>query len=98
MYVITKNYRVNYQIDHFGHRFLSTEIKTQKLPSADVWERRMYLRRRMGLPFTLGDRYDPKQVCQSIGWCMKAYRKFFVGLKCRHDVHQNTIFGAILAP
>ena len=57
----------------------SRTIKTQKLPSADVWKCRMCLRRRMGLPFTLGDRYDPKQVCQSIGWCMKAYRKFFHG-------------------
>ena len=57
----------------------SGTIKTQKLPYADVWKCKMCLRRRMGLPFALVDRYDPKQVCKSIGWCMKAYRKFFHG-------------------
>ena len=35
----------------------------------------MCLRRRMCLPFALVDRYDPKQVCQSIVWCMETYRK-----------------------
>ena len=54
----------------------------------------MRLGRRMGLPFALVDRYDPKQVCQSIGWVMKARKKFFIGLKCNHDVRENPIFYA----
>ena len=52
----------------------------------------MRLRRRMGLPFALVDRYDPKQVFQGIGWIMKAHKFFFIGLKCNHDVRQNPTF------
>ena len=57
----------------------SVTIQTQKLPYADVWKCKMCLRRRMDLPFALVDRYDPKQVCKSIAWCMKAHRKVFDG-------------------
>ena len=64
----------------------SGTIKSQKLPSADVWKRRMCLRRRMGLPFTLEDRYDHKQAFKYIFYVMKTYRKFFRGpwSHCRH--------------
>ena len=38
----------------------------------------------------------PNKFAKALVGAWKLTENFFMGLKCRHDIHQNTIFGAIL--
>ena len=39
-------------------------MKTEKSPSADVWNHKIGLKRRAMLPFASDDRYDHKEACK----------------------------------
>ena len=40
----------------------------------------------------------PNKFAKALVGAWKLTENFFMGLKCRYDIHQNTIFGAILDP
>ena len=52
-------------------------IKTQKSPSAHVWDYRIWLRCRTMFSLMSTDRYDRKQACKHTCWVLEVKRKFF---------------------
>ena len=52
-------------------------MKTEKSPSAHLWNHKIGLNCRAMLPFASDDRYDHKEACKHTQWVLVSSKKFF---------------------
>ena len=68
-------------------------MKIQKSLCLHVWSLRMRSNDGMVMKLLSEQRYDPKQVSQSLVWCAEPHKQFFASFKVKQLGTQNTIFG-----
>ena len=71
-------------------------MKIQKSLRLHVLSLRMRSNDGMVMKLFSAQRYDPKQVSQSLVWCADPHKKFFAPFKVRQLGTQNTIFGNLI--